>query len=182
MSTSGAAPSPAALAELLDKQAIAEVLYRYCRGCDRADEQALRSCFHVDCQLRHGGFSGSATDFCTLAMKIVTPLKACKHLLTNVLIQIDGDVALCESHYLAYHREVHRRRGEEEDHISGGRYLDRFERRNGEWRIAQRVGLIDFERYQPPADRHLEGMPAEQRSGKFPDDELYRHFMIPPER
>ena len=109
MSTSGVTPSPAALAELLDKQAIAEVLYRYCRGCDRADERTLRACFHADSQHRHGGFTGSSEDFCTLALRIVAPLKACKHLLTNVLIQVDGDVAFSESHYLAYHREARRK-------------------------------------------------------------------------
>lgn len=159
---------------LLDKQAITEVLYRYCRGCDRADEQTLRSCFHPDSQHRHGGFTGTSADFCTLSMQIVTPLKACKHMLSNVLIQVAGDEATSECHYLAYHREVDRKTGAEQDFTTGGRYIDQFQRREGEWRIASRLGLIDFERYMPPADRHLRKLPADRRGGKFPDDEWYR--------
>ena len=162
------------LAVLLDKQAITEVLYRYCRGCDRADEQTLRACFHPDSQHRHGGFTGSSADFCTLALQVVTPLKACKHMLSNVLIQVAGDVADSEAHYFAYQRQVNRKTGEEEDLLTGGRYIDRFERRDGAWRIASRIGLVDFERYQPPADRNLQALPADRKSGKFPDDELYR--------
>ena len=167
-------PMEQALATLLDKQAITEVLYRYCRGCDRADEEMLRSCFHPDSQHRHGSFTGTSADFCTLAMQIVTPLLACKHMLSNVLIQVAGDEASSEAHYLAYHRGVIRDSGEEEDRITGGRYLDRFERRNGEWRIVSRLGLIDLERYQPPADRTLQQLPPDRRGGKYPDDPLYQ--------
>src|SRR5215467_3176030 len=95
-----------ALDELLDKQAITEVLYRYCRGCDRADEALLRSCFHPGSLHRHGGFEGTSADFATLAMKIIAGTRVCKHMLTNVLIELRGDRASSESHYFAYHRQV----------------------------------------------------------------------------
>ena len=164
----------AALAELLDRQAITEVLYRYARACDRADELLLRSCFHPDSQHRHGPFEGSSADFCTLAMKIILATRLEKHLVSNVMIELRGDVAFSECHYVAYHRQVNGRSGEEEDFFSGGRFLDRFERREGEWRIAQRVGLIDYERFEPVTDRGLRKLPAEARSRRRPEDELYR--------
>lgn len=165
-----------ALDELLDKQAITEVLYCYCRGCDRADEAALRTCFHPDSQHRHGGFTGTSADFATLAMRIISGTRLTKHLLTNVLIELQGDVANSESHYFAYHRQVDPKTAVERDYFTGGRYLDRFERRGGVWKIVQRVGLIDFERHEPadPESR----VPDSQRSQRFPDDELYRSFLF----
>jgi hypothetical protein len=160
--------------DLIDKQAIAELLYRYCRGCDRADEATLRSCFHADSRHRHGGFDGTSADFATLAMKIIRGVKRTKHLLTNVLIELKGDEAVSESHYFAYHRQVEPKSGMEYDYFTGGRYLDRFQRRAGEWKIAHRVGLIDFERREPADQGEL---PAAQMSQRFPDDELYRSFL-----
>ena len=161
---------------LLDRQAIVDVLHRYCRGCDRADEVALRSCFHPDATHRHGAFSGQSHEFVDLAMQIVMQLKMCKHMLSNVSIALDGDTAHAECHYLAYHRRVNADTGAEEDFFSGGRYLDRLERRDAVWRIAHRVGLLDFERYEHPADRTLWQAPPGQRSAKQPADPLYGEF------
>jgi hypothetical protein len=164
---------------LLDKQAIAEVLYRYCRACDRADETALRECFHPDSVHKHGGFSGTSAQFCDVAMNIIRSVQVSQHLLTNVLIEFgEGrDLAFSECHYQAYHRQANRSTGEPEDEFSAGRYLDRFERRSGVWRIAERVGLIEWERYAAPAERNLAKLPADRRGQKMPQDELYGRFL-----
>jgi hypothetical protein len=53
----------AALRDLLDRAAIREVLYRYCRAADRCDEELMRSCYHPDALDKHGRFDGSAGDF-----------------------------------------------------------------------------------------------------------------------
>jgi hypothetical protein len=166
------------LEALLHKQAITEVLYHYCRACDRADEAALRDCFHPGSVHRHGAFVGTSADFATLAMKIISASKMTKHLLTNVLIELDGDAALSESHYFAYHRVTNRDIGAEEDNFSGGRYLDRFERRQGVWKIVERVGLLDFERFDAAADRTLFKRPPTERSRRYPDDDLYTRFLL----
>ncbi len=39
---------------------------------------------------------------------------------------------------------MQRREDETGDDVLGGRYIDRFERRDGEWRIARRVLLLDW--------------------------------------
>lgn len=163
------------LEALLHKQAILEVLYRYCRGCDRSDEATLRACFHPDSTHCHGGFEGSSTDFCALALKIVGSTKASKHVLSNVLIELEGDCAVSESHYFAYQRQVDTASGAETDYFTGGRYLDRLERRDGVWRIVRRVGLIDFERREPA--QTLRYAPA-ALGGRYPSDALYRDFLL----
>lgn len=171
-----------ALAALLDREAIRDVLHRYCRGCDRADEAAIRSCFHPDSTHRHGGFEGESMDFIGFAMAIVRPLVMCKHMLSNITIAVDGDVAHSECHYFAYQRHRDSESGIEEDCFSGGRYLDRFERREGIWRISRRLGLLDFETFTAPTDRKLWQSPASQRSGQWPMDPLYTEFSAVAER
>src|SRR5262245_17777267 len=56
--TSSAVDAPA-VRVLLDKQAIQEVLARYCRGVDRADLELLRSVYHPDAIDNHGTFNGN---------------------------------------------------------------------------------------------------------------------------
>lgn len=163
-----------ALQELLDKQSIAEVLYRYARSCDRADEAMLRSCFHSDATNRHGRFNGLASDFCTFAMKIVHSNKREKHTMSNVMIEVTGDMAVAECHYLAYHRRVDATTGAEEDYFNGGRFVDTFERRNGEWKISARIGLIDYERFEPVTERGFKNLLLEQTGRHAPHDDLYQ--------
>lgn len=162
-----------ALRELLDKQAITEVLYRYARACDRADAEIMGSCFHPDSSHRHGRFEGSSADFVLFAMKIIQGTKLERHQITNIMIEVDGDVALAESQYEAYHRQSDPETGEDEDYFQGGRFIDRFERRGGEWRIAARIGLVDFERVESVSERNIGRLPPIARSKRFPEDELY---------
>jgi hypothetical protein len=166
-------PSSATLAGLVARQEITEVLFRYCRGMDRADEAAARSCFHPGSRHFHGGFEGMSADFIDLAMSIVRPLKSSTHMISNVLIELAGDRAVSECHFLAHHRRDKAKGGGEEDMFLKGRYLDGFERRHGEWKIVRRTGLHDFERVLEPADHTLASAPAEQRGRKWPDDPIY---------
>ncbi len=56
-----------ALARLLDRQAIEEVLARYCRGVDRCDVDTLASCSHSDGTDDHGTFVGNGQGFAAWA-------------------------------------------------------------------------------------------------------------------
>jgi len=67
---------------LLAKQEITEVLYRYCRGCDRVDEEPCESCFHPGSLHFHGGFEGRSEDFVGLALAIVGPLRSSTHMVS----------------------------------------------------------------------------------------------------
>ena len=53
-----------------------------------------------------------------------------------------GDVARAESYGVAYHRKEG---GEPRQNLSTGfRFVDRFERRDGDWRIARRVATTEW--------------------------------------
>jgi SnoaL-like domain len=167
---------------LLSKQAITEVLYRYARALDRCDIQLLRSCFHPDSAHDHGDFEGSSADFCNWAMELLSRLTATQHHIGNILIDdLKGDTARTETYWVAYHRipaqaggsGVVAGRGEETDLFIGGRYLDRFERRGGEWKIARRVGIHDWQRFEPANDGGFFQSPPEKRGRRDAKDPVY---------
>ena len=129
--------------ELIDREAIRDVIYRYSRGCDRRDEALLRSVFHPDAWDNHGTFVGSADDFVTHTIQVGgAGLVSGQHHIGNILIELDGDVAQVES-VLICHMVRDAEDGRYVD-VVGGRYWDRMERRAGEWRIAERTLLLDW--------------------------------------
>jgi hypothetical protein len=162
---------------LLDRVEIGEVIIRYCRAIDRCDEPMLRSCFHADATHVHGAFSGRSSDFCAHAMDVVRGVELTHHQLGQISIEIEGQVAFTETYFTSYHRfgAVPPAGGEPyQDRILGGRYVDRFERRDGAWRIAHRRGVSDWLRYEPGADRGFFAGPADQRGRRDRNDPVYR--------
>ncbi len=167
----------AQIADLTSRAKIAEVVMRYCRAIDRCDEPLLRSCFHADATHEHGAFKGLSADFCASAMQIVAGLVLTHHQLGPVSIDLDGDRAFTETYFTSYHRfgAVPPPGGKpHEDRIMGGRYVDRFERRAGVWRIAHRKGVNEWMRYEAAADRGFFEQPAEERGRRDRGDAVYR--------
>mgnify|MGYP000875217920 CR=1 FL=1 len=154
-----------------DMQEIRDCLMNYCRGIDRGDGEALRRAYHADATEDHGPFSGRVADFIPFVLDVLRNVEVCLHMIQNVLIEIEGDVAVSEAYFIAIQRE---KDADVEDFISG-RYLDRFERRSGEWRIAHRVVVLDWSRrgkYEGPSPYEpLASFPASKRG---PEDLLYR--------
>jgi hypothetical protein len=66
------------------------------------------------------------------------------HSVSNMLIRVDGDTARVESYWHVFHREPGRDGAADWDYHAGGRYLDRFERRDGEWRVLTRILVRDW--------------------------------------
>ena len=162
---------------LRSRAEIAEVVMRYCRAFDRCDEALLRSCFHPDATHEHGAFRGLSSDFCTIGLEAVGKVALTHHQLGQVSIEIDGDRAWVESYFTSYHRfGADPPPGGEpyEDRIMGGRYVDRFERRDGLWRIAHRRGVNEWLRYEPASDRGFFERSAAERGRRDRDDPVYR--------
>lgn len=155
------------------RQQITDVLHRYARGWDRRDEEALRACFHEDSTHQHGSFNGLSRDFVRAGLASVRNVKTMTHMITNMSIEVVGDEAVSECYFLSHHRRPRKEGSGDEDWFLKGRYLDRFAKRNGVWRIVHRRGLHDFSRTFAPADTSLDAAPPEQLSALKPDDPLY---------
>jgi hypothetical protein len=126
---------------LLDRQAIVDCLHRYSRGLDRHDEELLASAFHPDALDHHGDFLGPPDEFVPWANALhESEWTSHTHFLDVNAVEIDGDVAHSECYVLW---ALRRKDGDAVD-LGGGRYIDRLERREGEWRIAARELVIDW--------------------------------------
>jgi hypothetical protein len=133
--------------QLLDRHAIHEVLMRYARGIDRCDFELVEQCYHRGATDDHGRFKGTIEDFIPWVKVQLDRFDSTMHFLGNVLIELDGDAAAAETYCIAYHRL----KGEDVDSIAGLRYVDRFDKRSGEWRIAHRDIVVEWNRVDPVA-------------------------------
>lgn len=124
---------------------IRDVLYRYCRAVDRGDADLLKSCYHPDGRDDHGFYSGLGSDFADYVIPILAQLELSIHSLSNPLIELDGDRAYVETHWSVIHRL--KRGGKLTDIWDQGRYIDEFECRDGEWKILNRLAVMDAERW-----------------------------------
>jgi hypothetical protein len=120
---------------LLAKQEILEVIMRYCRGIDRKDRELILSVFHPDAIDDHGtGTLRSPEDLAQLVVE--GEQEYLMHFMGNVMIEVDRDAAFAESYFISFCPD--QRAGKTYTRTRAGRYLDRFEARSGEWRIAYR--------------------------------------------
>jgi hypothetical protein len=136
--------------EVLDRQAIMNCLIRYARGADRLDKELILSIFWEDAVADHGtaagGFVGTPAQIADKIFANHDRFQTTQHYMTNQSVELDGDTAHAETYWFA----IHRLTNQDTVRLGGGRYLDRFERRNGEWRVKARVILQDWSIAAPP--------------------------------
>jgi hypothetical protein len=142
------------LGKLVAKDAITEVLNRFARGADSADLAMVKSVYWPEATDDHGNFSGNAMEFAEHAMTVLKAFRTTMHLLTNISIEFPAaDRADSQCYFYAYHEHLPGADGAPPMvTVVGGRYLDRFEQRNGEWRILTRVVTMDWNEHRPLAD------------------------------
>lgn len=161
-------------AELADREAIRDCLMRYARGIDRCDVDLLRTIYWPGATDEHIEFSGSAEEFIDYCIPLMQKMDQTVHLLGNILIDIEGATANVETYFQAFHR-VHGGGDNRHDLVLGGRYVDKMERRQDQWKVASRVVLVDwFRAYEDSADwsKGLLGMTV-VASGRHPNDRSY---------
>ena len=136
---------------------IRDVVYLYARAIDRREWSLLEQVFHPDAGFSALGADGTWQEFMRQAEEVVTPLIITQHYIGNILITQDGDVASSEAYLQAYHQVPpdyptglsFPSTGKHYDLILGGRYIDRFERRNKRWKIAHRTLTFDWRQETP---------------------------------
>jgi hypothetical protein len=146
----------AKLADLVDQAMIRDVLHRFCRGMDRGDADLAKSTFHPDARDGHGIFEGGGREFVDFALKYLENMDAISHTVSNILVEVRGNIAYAESYATVFHSGVATEAGHKVDIVIGGRYHDRLEKRDGEWRIADRRTVFDWN-FTLPASGHWDG-------------------------
>lgn len=167
----------ARLEQLLDRQDILDCQRRFARGMDRFDRELFLSAFHGDATIAAGPFVGGPAALYDWASGLHEQgQSATQHNLLNHNCEIDGDSAHTETYYLFVGRNR-----DETNWIAGGRYIDRLEKRNGEWKIALRTNAIDWSGMLPTLPIpftdipgiDLNGMPARSK-----DDPSYQRPLV----
>ena len=153
-----------ALREIRTGKKLPDVMHRYSRAIDRLDLEGYKAAFWEE-----GGYDGGPAEGPVAAFdpdlfdKIVRSWFAMsQHSVSNIMIDIQGDLAFCELHVTAFHLshpnhesrsallgdENVRSRNYPDDQvleiIVGARYVDNFERRGGEWRILWRREIPEW--------------------------------------
>ena len=173
-------PRTDALDRMLARDEIREVLARYARAIDRADGALLKSCYFDDATEEHGSsFSGRAHEYVDGAIPKVRAMGVMQHLLGSSHIDLAGDVAYVETYIWTFLRIE--REGRSWDTFTGGRLHDRFERRDGVWKIAHRRTVFDWNRDTPSNEGWCLGYidpraPGVRRGRKDESDPSYERF------
>lgn len=165
----------AKLNELIDREAIRDCLYRYCRGIDRGDEAALRSSYWPDATDQHGAYSGPVEGFIQMALGVFKTNPRNIHQVSNILIEFRG---AADARVETYFNALQRGPGQDgvvRQFLLAGRYCDAFEKRGDEWRVARRTVVYDWvEEQTPPEGSDAERFGVRQPvGGFFPHDPVY---------
>lgn len=129
------------LQRLADRADIIDSLHRYARGMDRRDRDLARSAYHEDAIDDHAGFVGDVEGFLDWSFGYHENQLRHQHYVTNHHVELDGDQAHVESYFIFVATE---RDPAAPLKMFGGRYVDRFERRDGRWAIADRVCIPEW--------------------------------------
>ncbi|UKK84083.1 nuclear transport factor 2 family protein [Sphingopyxis sp. BSN-002] len=131
------------LNEILNHQRIRLVLERYCRGIDRLDADALASVYWDDAHDNHGIYNGPAPGFAEFIIPYMRDhWTSTTHMIGQSNIEVAGNRAAAETVFIAHHI---RPDGDGiADDVAGGRYADVLECRDGEWRLLDRVVVMDW--------------------------------------
>lgn len=138
---------------LEDRAAISDIIAAYAHAIDRRRWAMMERLFHDDARFRFGAIEGDWRGFVEQARAIIDPCLATQHQLGQTLFAFENaDTCHTETYMTAMHtippgypvEAAYPDKGCTYSAVVAGRYVDRFERRGGEWRIAQRTGLYDW--------------------------------------
>jgi hypothetical protein len=153
---------------LEDRAAITDVIAAYAHAIDRRRWAMMEQLFHDDAEFRFGTVAGPWRGFVEQARAIIDPCLVTQHQLGQIQFGFDNDlVCHTETYMTAMHTvpagypvaEVFPDKGHIYSAVIAGRYVDRFEKRGGQWRIAQRTGLYDWREFREVEGVDLSEMP-----------------------
>jgi len=174
--TSSPSEIPSELLELVDRQKIYDCIVRYCSGVDRFDWDMVRSVYHIDARDDHGAFVGGVEEFIAWAGAYHAKYQSGhKHYVLNHRCELDGNNAHIETYWLFSGINHH----DPKLSLSGGSYLDHFEKRNGVWAIANRKCIIEWSGGLGDFPVPAEAIAAYQKTGAPSRDRSDPSYQLP---
>lgn len=164
---------PKGVAEMLDRDAIRDVVYRFARAVDRRDFDALRDVYWPDAIDEHGAFNGPVSEFFDWVDERTRGWDRTVHYISQITVDLKGDEAGAETYYMCVQKKP-KPEGGWFDELVGGRYVDRMTKRDGAWRIQHRINVFEWFRHFPDSfDFKNSPFGKAQLGGHKPHDPLY---------
>ena len=145
------------LAELIERERIRDVIFRYCEAIDASDWNVVMACFTDDATITHGNYNGSAATFLGFIQGVLTKMNKTVHVIGSTRISIDGDHAQMSAVYSSFHSIAGKHEkagpvktgGVDTDWLVAGRYVDDLVKIDGDWKIKNRAATTDWTRVEP---------------------------------
>ncbi len=135
---------------LMAEREIGRCLLDYCLGIDRCDPELTASVYHDDGTDDHGSFVGLGKDFATYAAESLSKkYVATQHSIGAPAIDFLDDASAQVTTYVHAEHVAVDDGGERSLITFEGEYQDRFEFRDGAWRIAARVVIHSWDSTRP---------------------------------
>lgn len=152
------------------------LLLTYARAADRLDRELLRTILHPDARIELGSiYQGGPEGFVDVVMGFMGQMAATRHDVGNFLVEHDGpDRTASEAYVQAWHR-MDGPDGTAELTVYG-RYLTRYERRDGRWAIAWHSEVIDWGRMVPADPGWFDANTEMGKGRRDREDQSYRLF------
>lgn len=126
---------------LLDRTAILDCIADHARGCDRHDVELLTGTYHDDGVDEHGHAVTPGPEYAEFMNAVhAASTQNHTHNITTHTCEIDGDEAHAESYVLVALLAP----DGADAQLMSGRYVDRLEKRDGTWRIAERRSTVEL--------------------------------------
>jgi ketosteroid isomerase-like protein len=165
--------------EMLDEYALRKLVHAYCRAVDRGDLDTVRDLYHDDADDSHGSFSSGSVDTFLRTLAETRPyIRSMQHHITTINFAIEGDVAEGEIYSIATHSFAAKDRDTEV--VVGGRYLDKYEKRDGTWKFTARAIVTDWAHVHDPSNVDVSHPMTRDtpRGSPGPDDPSHEFFSL----
>jgi hypothetical protein len=173
---------------IADRMQIQDVMFKWCRAIDRLDYDGMRAVFHPDAVDEHGPYNGPVDGLVEWIRERHVTIPFSSHQVSNMLIEFASPtVALAETYVRTLQRYPAEAaaalaqmiaagplsKDQSFDMMTSSRYVDRFEKRGGEWKIALRRLSQDWKQIFPVTAQTPQNNPAWLSQQRNPDDVVY---------
>ena len=135
-----------ALREWQAEREITRVILDYARGVDQRDYPRVRACFHAGARIDYGSFGGSPDALVDWLERVEPQVdRSSSHFgPPRIELDLERGTASVETCCLSVQVLPRDADGVARQTLAGLRYLDRFELRDGAWRIVERRNVADW--------------------------------------
>ena len=160
-----------------DKAACAEVIQAWGFARDQGRWDDLLAIFHPGGEIAVSWFRGPYPEFVGYCRRNFGRGSEAKHLLWPARVTVNGARATGETNVAILVRQTID--GVAVDLTSNGRFLDRLESRNGDWRVVERATVYEKDRLDPvepsPA---FDALMAKADAAKYPAQYRYMAYRV----